>query len=159
MIVRAIVSATTTKMAPQIAAAGTVIRLSLPSDSRTRWGTTRPTYPTDPLDATELPTSKLATLKTTNRTRETSTPRSNASRSPNINRFSERAWAANTMVPAIAIKSASHSNFAVVSDKSPSNQKVKDLIRVASINVVTKTIAEDRNVVTITPARMSRSGL
>jgi hypothetical protein len=47
---------------------------------------------------------------------------------------------------------------AVEPDKSPSSQKVKERMRVASIKVVTKTMTEERNVVTMTPARINLSG-
>ena len=50
------------------------------------------------------------------------------------------------------------SKLAVVPDRSPSNQKVKERMRVASIIVVIKTMADERNVVTITPARINLSG-
>src|SRR4026209_1990710 len=151
MIVRATVSATITKSAPPSAAAGILIRLSLPSESLARCGTTSPTYPTDPLAATELPTSKLATKKTTILTRPTSTPRSNASRSPSINKFNERALSVNASAPAIAIVIVTGNNALLVPDRSPSSQKVNDRIRVASIKTVTKTITDERNVVTMTP--------
>src|ERR1051326_8801221 len=103
MIVRASVSATITNTAPPSAAAGMLMRLSLPSDRRARCGTTNPTYPTDPLAATELPTNKLATTNTTTRTRPTSTPRSNAPRSPSINKFNERAFSVSINAPAITV--------------------------------------------------------
>ena len=53
-----------------------------------------------PLAATELPTNKLATRKTTILTRPTSTPKSNASRSPSINKFNERAFSVSASAPA-----------------------------------------------------------
>ncbi len=159
MIVRATVSATITKSAPPSAAAGILMRLSLPSESRARCGTTSPTYPTDPLAATELPTNKLATRKTRIRTRPTSTPRSKASRSPSINRFNERAWSVSASAPAIVITIVNGNRALLVPDRSPSNQNVNERIRVASIKTVTNTITEERNVVTITPASISRSGV
>src|SRR6185369_14005656 len=159
MIVRANVSATITKSAPPSAAAGMLIRLSLPSDKRARCGTTSPTYPTDPLAATELPTNKLATTNTTTRTRPTSTPRSNASRSPSINKFNERACSVNATAPAIAITIVSGKSVLLAPDRSPSSQNVNERILVASIMTVTNTITEERNVVTITPASINRSGV
>jgi hypothetical protein len=47
----------------------------------------------------------------------------------------------------------------LVLERSPSSQNVNERIRVTSIIVVTKTITDDRNVVTITPARINRSGV
>src|ERR1041385_2641051 len=147
MIVRATVSATITNSAPPSAAAGILIRLSLPSESRARCGTTSPTYPTDPLAATELPTNKLATTKTMIRTRPTSTPRSNASRSPSINKFNERALSVNASAPAIATTIVTGNSALLAPDKSPSSQNVNDRILVASIITVTNTITDERNVV------------
>src|SRR6185503_16481695 len=159
MIVRATVSATITNRAPPSAAAGILIRLSLPNESLARCGTTSPTYPIDPLAATELPTNKLATRKTTIRTRPTSTPRSNASRSPNINRFNDRAWSVSATAPAIAITIVTGKSVLLAPDRSPSSQNVNERILVASIITVTNTITEERNVVTITPASINRSGV
>src|SRR5215211_4846954 len=159
MIVRATVSATITKSAPPSAAAGMLSRLSLPSDNLARCGTTNPTYPTDPLAATELPTNKLATTKTIIRTRPTSTPRSNASLSPSINKFNERALSVSATAPTIAAVIATGNSPLLVPDRSPSSQNVNDRILVASIITVTKTITDERKVVTITPASISRSGV
>src|SRR6185503_5012573 len=159
MIVRATVSATITNSAPPSAAAGMLIRLSLPSESLARCGTTKPTYPTDPLAATELPTSKLATTNTTTLTRPTSTPRSKASRSPSINKFSERALSVSASAPTIVIVIATGSSVLLVPERSPNSQNVNERILVASINVVTKTITDERKVVTITPASIKRSGV
>ena len=44
-------------------------------------------------------------------------------------------------------------------ERSPSSQNVNERILVASIKVVTKTITDERNVVTITPASIKRSGV
>src|SRR6185369_9801410 len=159
IIVRATVSATITKSAPPSAAAGILIRLSLPSESLARCGTTSPTYPTDPLAATELPTNKLATRNTTIRTRPTSTPRSKASRSPSINKFNDLALSVNASAPATAITIATGNSVLLAPDKSPSSQNVNDRILVASIKTVTKTITDERKVVTITPASINRSGV
>src|SRR6185503_4276752 len=133
MIVRATVSATITNTAPPSAAAGILIRLSLPNESLARCGTTSPTYPTDPLAATELPTNKLATTKTTILTRPTSTPRSNASLSPSINKFNERAFSVSASAPTIAIVIATGNSVLLVPDRSPRSQNVNDRILVASI--------------------------
>src|SRR5215470_5520617 len=159
MIVRATVSATITNNAPPSAAAGILIRLSLPNESLAKCGTTSPTYPTDPLAATELPTNKLATRKTTIRTRPTSTPRSKASLSPSINKFNERALSVSASAPAIATVIATGNSVLLAPDRSPSSQNVNERILVASIITVTKTITDDRKVVTITPASINRSGV
>jgi hypothetical protein len=53
---------------------------------------------------------------------------------------------------------ATASKLVLAPERSPSSQKVKERIRVASIMVVIKTMADDRKVVTITPARISFSG-
>ena len=58
-----------------------------------------------------------------------------------------------------AAMSAIESKLEVVPDKSPSSQKVNERMRVASISVVRKTIADERKVVTIIPASISRSGV
>src|SRR4030095_10277483 len=115
--------------------------------------------PTEPLAATELPTNKLAIKNTVIRTRPTSTPKSNASRSPSISRLSERAFAVSNTVPATATTIDTGNSASLVLERSPSNQNVNDRIRVTSIIVVTKTITDDRKVVTITPPKNNLSGV
>jgi hypothetical protein len=58
--VRAAVSARVSRVPPASAAAGISTRWSLPSASRTRCGTTRPTKPTDPTSVTAVAVSSEA---------------------------------------------------------------------------------------------------
>ena len=60
--------------------------------------------------------------------------------------------------PSTATTIAIVSKPGIAPDRSPNNQNVNDLIRVASIIVVIKTIADERKVVTMTPARINLSG-
>jgi hypothetical protein len=67
--------------------------------------------------------------------------------------------AASTTTPTSPEKNVTNNKLVVVPDRSPNNQKVNERILVASINVVMNTIAEDKKVVTMTPASIKRSGV